>query len=148
MQAEAQVAHKLIRHPLAQQLYDHLRWIENAEKFFSLNLIPQEWAQEKSTTADSVQARLADIRSFINEQQMDLGYRFDEPVLNSSDLSQAVQGASSFYEAASDRNAVMVENLGRVLQEKPSKPIHRGFHRRRIPHAGDDQDASRERIGL
>ena len=133
MQAEAQVAHKLIRHPLAQQLYDHLRWIENAEKFFSLNLIPQEWAQEKSTTVDSVEARLVDIRSFINEQQMDLGYRFEEPVLNSVDLSQAVEGASAFYEAASSRNAVMLGNLENVLKENPASEsivvfITGGFH--------------------
>jgi hypothetical protein len=132
-QAEEQIAHQLIRHPLAQQLYDHLRWMERAEKFFSLNLIPQEWAQEKSTTADSVQARLSSIRSFINEQQMDLGYRFTQPVISPVDLSRAVNGASAFYNAASSRNAVMVSNLERVLKDNPADQslvvfITGGFH--------------------
>jgi hypothetical protein len=133
MQAEERIAHSLVRHPIAQKLYDHLRWIEQEEKFFALNIIPQEWAREQGTTADSVASRLADIHSFIQEQEMDLGYRFNEPVIAPSDLTKAVAGARGFYTAACDRNAALFANLQRVLKENPADRsivafITGGFH--------------------
>lgn len=131
--AEAVVSKGLIKHPLALQLYENLRWIELQEKFFSLNLIPQEWDAQRSINVREIYRKHAQIRDFVNEQVGDLGYQFRTPFFDLNDLSTATNGARGFYEAAEARDIAMVENLQAVLNDAASDKtivafVAGGFH--------------------
>ncbi len=113
--AESEIAKTLIRHPIALQLYEHIRWIEQQERFFSLNMIPQEWADQKRHDVRSIVSRYTAIRAFIAEQVGDLGYNFSAPSLGRQTLYAAYSGARGFYLAAEARDQAMVKNLQTVV---------------------------------
>ncbi|MCG3205235.1 MAG: hypothetical protein KCHDKBKB_01954 [Elusimicrobia bacterium] len=116
LSAESEIAKGLIRHPIAFQLFEHLRWVELQERFFSLNMIPQEWVRQQKISLRAIVAQHAAIRDFVAEQVDDLGYNFRTPVLSASTLITAFKGAKGFYLAAQKRDEAMVENLMQVLQ--------------------------------
>ncbi len=133
LQAEAEIAVKMIKHPLARQLFDHIRWAELQERFFSLNMIPQEWAVQRRNSVSSIAERHQQVRDFVAEQVADLGYKFTTPSLPAEDLDTAYAGARGFYDAATTRDNAMVQNLMQILSgSNPDKEvvafIAGGFH--------------------
>ncbi|MBV9079796.1 MAG: hypothetical protein JO102_01615, partial [Elusimicrobia bacterium] len=114
---ETEMAKDLVRHPLAYDLYRDIRWIERQEKFFSLNMIPQEWELQKDVDVNEIYRHHTEIRAFVAEQVGDLGYSFSTPPFSLNDLKVAVHGARDFYKAAETRDAVMAQNLDKILKK-------------------------------
>lgn len=130
---EETIAKGLIRHPMAYELYQHLRWAELQEKFFSLTLIPEEWVRVNKTGLKDLLVRQEAIRQFVREQVGDLGYRFRTPAISYVDLKPAFDGARRFYAAAEKRDAVMEKNVADLLSQYGSDRfvvafIAGGFH--------------------
>lgn len=111
LEAEAEIAMKLVKHPLARALFENVRWVELQERFFALNLIPQEWNQQRGATLADIMKRHEEIRAFVAEQVSDLGYEFTTPALPAKEIQAAYEGARGFYEAANTRDDAMIENL-------------------------------------
>lgn len=114
---ETEIAKDLVRHPIAYQLYKNIRWIERQERFFSLNMVPQEWAQQRGTSVQDIFKAHAEIRDFVAEQVGDLGYKFATPPFSMNDLRVATRGAGDFYRAAEARDTAMVSNLQKALNK-------------------------------
>lgn len=112
---ELEIAKAQLKHPMAMELYSHLRWIERQEKFFSLQMIPQEWHAQKNTDVPEIYEKHAAIRNFVAEQVLDLGYQFQTPIFSKNELRVAVNSARDFYESAEARDTVMVRNLKKAL---------------------------------
>ena len=132
-QAQTEVASALIKHPMVEDLYRHLRWIERQEKFFSLQMIPQEWNQERNQNIRSIFTEHKAIQDFVKEQVGDLGYQFSTPSFSLEDLKVAEEGARSFYRLAEARDTAMTQNLMAALQTFDAKRyeavlIAGGFH--------------------
>lgn len=129
---ETDAAKALIKHPVARQLYAYHRWLERQEKFFALEMIPQEWNLQKNTQLRDVVNQLNEIREFIAEQKTALGYGFDTPVIAVKTLSRAHEGAFAFYRAATSRDQVMAQNVESYLrnnkEERVVAFIAGGFH--------------------
>jgi|GEM_PF-5913747 len=130
---ETAIAKSLLKHSIPQDLYLHLRWLERQEKFFSLSMIPREWKNQGKTDTAEILTRYADIKNFIEEQKMALGYQFFVPTFHTSKLKSAVKGARHFYVAAEKRDTEMVKNLVQVLSHYPSQHyvvafVAGGFH--------------------
>ncbi len=114
---ENDMAKKLVRHPLAYELYKDVRWIERQERFFSLNMVPHEWQSQKGLDVAEIYRMHGEIRAFVAEQVNALGYRFATPSFSMSDLQIAVGGATGFYKAAEARDSSMEGALRRVLDK-------------------------------
>ena len=114
---EVDIAKDLVRHPLAYELYKNIRWVERQERFFSLNMVPQEWALQRNVNVEEIFRAHAEIRDFVAEQVGDLGYRFATPPFSVNDLRVAVRGSGDFYRAAEARDTEMVANLNKILKK-------------------------------
>lgn len=130
---EAAVAAKLIKHPVARQLYAHQRWIERQEQFFALEMIPQEWNKQKSARLNDIVVTLRDINAFMAEQKTSLGYGLKTPAIPFKELSAAFNGASAFYRAATLRDRVMAANVQTYLKNNKDENrmvafVAGGFH--------------------
>ncbi len=133
LEAENQIAKSLVKHPVAMELYEYIRWVERQEWFFSLSMIPQDWAEQKNVEAKTIISKHSAIRSFVAEQVGDLGYAFNTPELSMETLLPAYSGAHTFYEAASERNETMVSNLNKIIRNPANDDaviafVAGGFH--------------------
>lgn len=131
--AEREIAQHEIRHPLAGRLYELSRWVETQEKFFSLSLMPHEWQALKNNDVQNVFRRQEEIRDYVRHLKRDIGARAGVPSFLVVDLKTAHAGASEFYRAAEARDASLVENLSRLLEQHVTDThivamIAGGFH--------------------